>query len=243
MSRPRHSMPHRPATRRTRAVTATALAAVAMTVGANSGSARIPGAVDEGTVVITDSTALTVTVNPARAGAATITGRITNSTGNRFDCHTPGVNGAKFPGQVTEAQIVADAMSYYATTIFSPIGGMLLPVTGVTLDPMPTGSVGDFLPSGSATVFLGKSLGGAQSLRNAQESARVAGHTGDPAVNGATAFSVPARGSVTYSAALGYPATGTRTDFDAAAMFFCTDSRTDKAYVFAGYEHGAPTRP
>ena len=243
MSRPRHPLPQSTRSRRARAASTVALATIAMTLGASSTSAHIPGADDSGTVVITDSTALTVTVNPAGATAATITGRISNATGNRFDCHTPGVNGAKYPGQVTEAGIVADAMRYYSATIFSPIGGMLLPVTGVTLDPVPTGSLGDFLPTGSATVFLGKSLGGAQSLRAAQESARIAGHTGDPAVNGATDFSVPARGAVNFAAALGYPASGTRTDFDAAAMFFCTDAATGKAYVFAGYELGSPPRP
>lgn len=200
--------------------------------------AQIPGASDAGTVVITDSAKLTVSVDAAQASATAVTGRIQNTSGNNFRCRTPGVQGLEYPGQVTEAPIVAKSMRYYSNNIFAPVGGVDLDVTGVDLDPMPIGSLLDILPTGSFNKALGNTRSELMDIRAAQEAARVAGHTGDPLSGNNVAFNVNSRTTATWWAALGEPARGQRTDFQAAAMFYCTDTATSRDYVFAGYEGG-----
>ncbi|MDV8001824.1 hypothetical protein [Rhodococcus sp. IEGM 1408] len=225
------------------AVPLRALALVsALTVGLGCPAvahAQIPGAIDTGTVVITDSNRLAVTVDAAQASATTITGRIQNTTGTAFRCATPGVQGLEFPGQVTEAEVVARSMRYYANNVFEPVGGVDLPLGGIDLDPMPIGSLLDILPTGSFNKALGATRSELIDIRTAQESARVLGHTGDPRVGGDAVFNIAANGSVTWSAPLGAPASGQRTDFQAGAMFFCTETAgARRAHVFAGYEGG-----
>lgn len=201
--------------------------------------AQIPGANDTGTVVITDSNRLVVSVDAAQASATAVTGRIQNTTGTPFRCATPGVQNLEFAGQVTEAAVVARSMRYYATNIFQPVGGVGLDLTGIELDPMPIGSLLDILPTGSFNKALGATRSELIDIRSAQEAARVLGHTGDPRVANAVAFTVGANGTATWTAQLGAPASGQRTDFQAAAMFFCTETTGAlRAHVFAGYEGG-----
>ena len=78
-------------------------------------------------------------------------------------------------------------------------------------------------------------------IRAAQELARLNGHTGDPTSAGNIVIKVGPGATVPWSAALGRPVTGVRTDFEAAGLFFCTDTVTSKNYVFAGYEPAATT--
>lgn len=203
--------------------------------------AQIPGAIDTGTVVITGSDRLVVSVNPASASATQITGTIRNTTGNTFRCAVPGVRGNEYPGQVTEAKIAERSMTYYSRNIFQPIGGIELDVDGpINLDPLNFGSMMDYFPTGSLIEPLGNTRAEFMNIQAAQDDARIKGHTGDPRVSGATIFNVGANATANWSAQLGAPASGIRTDFDAAAMFYCknTNGSPQRDYVFAGYEPG-----
>ena len=203
--------------------------------------AQIPGALDSGTVVITTSNNLVVTVNPASASATQITGTIRNTTANTYRCAVPGVRGNEFPGQVTEAEIVERSMTYYSKNIFQPIGGVELDVDGpVELDPLAFGSMLDYFPTGSMIEPLGTTRAEYMNIQSAQDDARIKGHTGDPRVGGNTLFNLSAGQTANWTAPLGPPATGIRTDFDAAAMFYCrnTTGSPERHYVFAGYEPG-----
>ncbi|MGN7226975.1 hypothetical protein ACTHQW_11625 [Dietzia maris] len=208
-------------------------------------SAQIPGAIDTGNVVITDSDRLVVRVNDADESATQVTGTIQNTTGNTFECATPGVRGNKYPGQVTEAEIVARSMKYYSKNVFVPIGGVELDVDApINLDPLAFGSLLDFFPTGSFNAPVGNTRSEYMKIYAVQTDARINGHTGDPRVGGETAFNVSGNTTVNWTAALGTPATGIRTDFDAGAMFYCrnTSGSPERHYVFAGYETGsAPT--
>lgn len=220
----------------------------AIVVGLSSpgtASAQIPGAIDTGTVVITNSDRLLVRVNPAGAAATQVTGTIQNTTGITFRCATPGVRSNEYPGQVTEAMIVARSMKYYSKNVFVPVGGVELDVEApITLDPLAFGSLLDFLPTGSFNKPVGDTRSEYMGIYAAQTDARINGHTGDPKVSNATAFNVGGNATVNWTAALGTPASGIRTDFDAGAMFYCrtTSGSPERHYVFAGYETGsAPT--
>ena len=207
--------------------------------------AQVPGGLDSGTVVITNSNSLSVKVNEASGAATQVAGTIQNTTGNSFRCATPGVgkngNAIEFPGQVTEAEIVARAMKYYSLNVFQPIGGFTLDValpSGSALNTLNFGSMLDFFPTGSIVEPLGNTRAEYLNIRDAQSRARINGHTGDPRVGSNIAFDVNAGNTVTWSAPLGTPASGVRTDFDAGAMFYCRDKATGLDYVFAGYETG-----
>lgn len=212
---------------------------------AGSANAQIPGAIDTGTVVITDSNRLIVNVTPAGAAATQVSGTIRNTTNTPFRCATPGIRGNEYPGQVTEAEIVARSMAYYSKNVFVPIGGVELDVDApINIDPLAFGSLLDFFPTGSFTAPLGNTRSEYMAIYAAQRDARIKGHTGDPRVSGDIAFSIGPNATVNWTAALGTPATGVRTDFDAAAMFYCrtTSGSPERHYVFAGYETGsAPT--
>lgn len=212
-----------------------ALSVTILALGSLQGVAHasIPGADFSGRVVVTDSTALSVSVNPHLPSTNNATGQISNNTGTQFNCSVPGLDGKAWPGQVTEAQIVKDSMSYYSRNIFRE-SGITAPVAGT----MGTGSLYNILPSQSAANSLGDDTGTLMQIRAAQSAARVAGHTGNPTVGGNTTFNVNAGATVNWTATLGAPSTGTRTDFYAAAMFFCTGA--GQSYVFAGYEPGTP---
>lgn len=216
----------------------------ALTLGLSTSAvahAQIPGAIDSGTVVITNSSRLVVTVNPASASATQITGTIRNTTGNAFRCAVPGVRGNEYPGQVTEADIVERSMTYYSRNIFQPIGGVELDVDGpIALNPLNFGSMMDYFPTGSLIEPLGNTRSEYMNIQAAQDDARIKGHTGDPRVGNAPVFNVGGGATVNWTAQLGAPATGIRTDFDAAAMFYCKNSSGSPQYdyVFAGYEPG-----
>ena len=226
----------------TAAIRAAALSAAAGVIVGAAGTAvaQVPGADPSGLAVITDSTAVTVTVDAATADATQVTGKLTNTTGNAFSCYTPGVSNKQYPNALTEAAVVRKAMDYYRANLYYPIGGIQAPVG----DPVPIGSLYDFLPSGSLGTMLGAGPSAMLEIRAMQELARINGHTGDPKAGAATTITVPANGSVNWTAALGIPASNVRTDFEAAGLFFCQDTVTKKNYVFAGYEQAAtPTPP
>jgi len=172
-------------------------------------------------------------------------GTIQNMTGNTYRCATPGVRGNEYPGQVTEAPIVARSMKYYSKNVFVPVGGVELDVDGpINIDPLAFGSLLDFFPTGSFNKPVGETRSEYMNIYAAQTDARIKGHTGDPKVSNAVAFNVGGNATVNWVAALGTPASGIRTDFDAAAMFYCrnTSGSPERHYVFAGYETGsAPT--
>lgn len=209
--------------------------------------AQIPGALDSGYVVITNSNLLTVTVNAAGANSTQISGTIQNTTANTFRCGTPGLDidrdEVEYPGQVTEATIVARSMTFYSQNIFQPVGAFPLDITlpaGSALNALDFGSMLDYFPTGSWIEPLGKTRAEYMNIQAEQDAARIKGHTGDPRVGSNTAFNVSGGGTVSWTAALGTPASGIRTDFDAAAMFYCrnTTGSPQLHYVFAGYETG-----
>lgn len=214
-----------------RALAAATVFATGAVLAPAAAHAQLPGADLTGRVVITDSTAVQVSVF-AHTTADTISGSIRNTTGQTFRCAVPGLADAEHPAQVTEAQIVADSVEYYARNIYQE-SGFEAPMVGV----LGTGSLYNMLPSGSAANSLGASTGMMMQIRTAQDAARLAGHTGIPRVGGNHAFNLGPNQSVTWTAALDHPNTATRTDFDAGALFFCTSN--NQSYVFAGYEAGS----
>ncbi|MCT1434395.1 hypothetical protein [Dietzia maris] len=229
--------------------TFTTLAALTMCLSASAvAQAQIPGAIDTGTVVITTSDRLIVSVDPAGANATQIAGTIRNTTGNTFRCAVPGILDKEYPAQVTEAEIVERSMAYYSRNIYQPIGGVELDIEGpIALDPLNFGSLMDYFPTGSMIEPLGDTRAEYMNIQAAQDDARIKGHTGDPRVGNATAFNIGGGATVNWTAQLGVPASGIRTDFDAAAMFYCknTSGSPELHYVFAGYEPGyvPTTRP
>lgn len=214
-----------------RALAATTVLAAGVALAPATAQAQLPGADLTGRVVITDSTAVQVSVF-AHSTADSISGSIRNTTGQSFRCAVPGLAGAEHAAMVTEAQIVADSVEYYARNIYQE-SGFEAPMIGV----LGTGSLYNMLPSGSAANALGASTGLMMQIRTAQDAARLAGHTGIPRVGGNHAFTLGPNQSATWTASLDYPNTPTRTDFDAGALFFCTAN--NQSYVFAGYEAGS----
>lgn len=214
-----------------RSAALTAVVALAVTTAASVAGARVPGADDTGTVVITDNTQVIVTVSgPSPQGL--VSGQIRNSSPWQMVCFAPGAGGAELPNQVTDARVVAEAVSYYQANIFAT-GGMEVPVVGA----IDTGSVYDFLPTGSFNKALGRSTSGFVDLRNAQTAARMSGFTGNPytGTNSAnTKITVNAGQSVSWRADLGQPATGARRSFQVGALFYCTGN--GQAYLYAGYQ-------
>lgn len=226
---------------------ATLFAVALGTAAPAAAHAQIPGTLDSGNVVIAYSNLLTVTVNPAPANSTQVTGTIQNTTGNTFRCGTPGLdidrNAVEYPGQVTEAAIVARSMKFYSQNIFQPIGAIPLDITlpsGSALNALDFGSMLNYFPTGSWIEPLGKTRAEYMNIQGEQDTARVNGHTGDPRVGGNVAFNVSGGATVSWTAALGTPASGIRTDFDAAAMFYCQNTTGSPRlhYVFAGYETG-----
>ncbi len=220
-----------------RAASVVTLAAATMLVGGLA-SAHIPGANNDGVVVITDSNLAQVTVADKAPNAAQVTGTITNTGALPLRCATPGLSAAEYPGQVTEAKVVERAMDYYRANIYAP-GGFEIPLGGGVLT---AGSLYDILPTGSLTGSLGKPVAGLVEIREMQQSARVAGHTGDPRVGTATAFTLAPGQNANWVADLAAPSTGDRGTWQAAAMFFCsTTTGPANSYVFAGFEGGPTT--
>ena len=219
----------------------TARAASVVTIAASTllaggvAAAHIPGANNDGTVVVTDSDMVQITVDGKAPNAGQITGSIRNDGPLPLRCATPGLGTAEHPGQVTEAKVVEAAVGYYRANIFAP-GGFDIPYGGGLVT---AGSLYDILPaSGSLTGSLfGESISNMVEIRQMQESARLNGHTGDPKVGNNTAFTLTAGQTSNWTADLSLPATGDRGEWQAAAMFFCSNtSAPNTSFVFAGYE-------
>ena len=223
----------------TKAVLGTAaavtLAASTVLAGGVAG-AQIPGAVNDGVVVITDSDLVQVAVNDKGENPSQVTGSITNTGDRQLRCATPGLNGAEHPGQVTEAAVVERAMNYYTNNIFEP-GGFEIPMEGGVAF---AGSLYDIMPTGSlAGSLLGDGTAELVEIRDMQEAARLAGRTGDPQVGNATAFTLTPGQTSDWVADLAVPGPGVdRGEWQAAAMFFCshTSGNPLESFVFAGYE-------
>jgi len=224
-----------------------ALAGAAVTFAATTvltggvASAYIPGADNDGVVVITDSDLVQVAVNPKAPNAVQVTGSITNTGARPLRCGVPSADSAAAdgPGQVTEAEVVTRSMDFYRTHVFEP-GGFVVPMGGGVVT---AGSLYNVLPTtGSLTgSLLGDSGAEMVQIREMQKNARVAGHTGDPVVGTAAAFTLNAGQTSNWTANLAAPATGDRGDWQAAAMFFCRHTTAPvENFVFAGYE---PTTP
>lgn len=216
-----------------------AAVAAATVMGGGVASAFIPGASDEGVVVITDSNLVKVHVDSKGEAPTAVTGTITNTGDRALRCAVPGPEDDdetfEYPGQVTEAGVVDAAMDYYRTHIFSA-GGFVLPQGGGVLT---TGSINDFLPAtGSLTgSLMGEDTARLVKIRDMQQAARTAGRTGDPRVGNNTAFNLAPGQSADWVADLGASTTGDRGEWQAAAMFFCAETSAPRlSYVFAGYE-------
>lgn len=226
-----------------RAVAAVGLAA-ATTLAGGTAAAQLPGAGTGGVVVRIDSDLVTVTVHDKGESPTRVTGTIRNtSQTTALRCATPGQDGAEYPGQVTEAEVVARSMAHYGNSIFSPIGGDGGDIGGFDLGSLAPGvdigSITGILPAGGEGP-LG-SLMGDPSIADAQALARDLGRTGDPRVGGNTAFTLQPGQTGNWTATLAHPITqdGKRGEWQAAAMFFCrTTGDPTLYYVFAGYEGG-----
>jgi len=218
-------------------------AAVAVTLAATAAltggvaAAQIPGADNQGVVVITTSDVVRVVVDDKGESPVQVTGSITNTGDRPLRCATPGLDGAEYPGQVTEAGVVARAMNYYAEHIYEP-GGFAIPIGGG--GPAFAGSLYDILPGGSVGgSLLGDSTTELVEIREMQAAARLAGRTGDPRVGTATAFTLSAGQTSDWVADLAAPGPGVdRGEWQAAALFFCRHtSNPVENFVFAGYEN------
>lgn len=216
------------------AMVGASVAALSLATAAGTAQARIPGADWDGTVVITDNTTVTIGVGAPSGGR--VTGTIRNDSGVQMRCSLPGAEG-RLPNQVTDARVVRDAVAYYATNIYeSP--GMDVPMIGN----IGTGSLYNFMPTGSLSGSLGGATSKLVDLRNAQEAARVQGLTGNPVVSGNIDITVNNGATVTWTADLGQPSSGTRPTVQMGALFFCEGG--PNSYVFAGYQGGTvPTDP
>lgn len=220
-----------------RAVAGLSAVALGMAIAPHAAQARIPGADPGGVVVITDSDLASVSVGPA--DGSRVSGSLSNRATFQMRCSQPAASG-RAPNQVTDARVVVAAMDYYAKNIFSP-GGIDAPVVGN----IGVGSVYDLVPTGSLSGSLGGGTSGLVDLRNAQDAARAKGHTGNVYTgtnSGTTDFTVNAGQTISWTADLGFPSTGIRSDFQPGALFYCEGG--GQSYVFAGY-HGniIPTDP
>ena len=217
-----------------RAVVGASVAALTLVTAAGTAQARIPGADWTGTVVITDNTTVTIGVGAPAAGR--VTGTIQNRSGVQMRCSLPGPEG-RLPNQVTDARVVKDAMDYYAANIYET-AGVDVPMIGN----IATGSMYNFMPTGSLSGSLGGATSKLVDLRNAQEAARVKGLTGSPVVGGNTDITVNNGATATWTADLGQPSSGVRPTVQMGALFFCEGG--GNSYVFAGYQGGTvPTEP
>lgn len=217
--------------------------AAAATLAGGTATAQLPGAGTSGVVVRVDSDLVVVTVNDKGESPTRVTGTIRNTSQTTpLRCATPGEDGAEYPGQVTEAEVVARSMAHYGDSIFSPIGG------GGDIGGFDLGSVAPGVDIGSITGILPSggdgplgSLMGDPSIADAQALARDFGRTGDPLVAGNAVFTLQPGQTGNWTATLAHPITqnGERGEWQAAAMFFCSTTGDPRLYyVFAGYEGG-----
>lgn len=199
----------------------------------------LPGASSDGNVVVTDSPRIQIIVGENK-GEDTVTVEIKNNYDSNFSCFAPGVSTdakkpARLPNTVTEAEIVAQAVDYYRTWPNVPSDGINVPLLGV----IPTNGLLEFVPDGLLGSALGKQLNTRAQLFRAWEQAKLAGHTGEIPV-----FELKPFDTSTHEVVLNKPGSGERTDFEAAALVYCTDNDDPhkQQYVFAGYESGKAPR-
>ena len=212
-----------------RATAAVALTGVAVLLPGSVASAQIPGVgPSAGQVVVADSTVVQVAVEAPDVAAGTVAVTVQNNGTTALTCS--GFSGGR-AGTVTEAEIVARSVSYYAKhpTIVEP--QMDITVTGSSGLPnfgMALGSVTTMLP-GSVTGLLRPEFGEQAVIGRKYTDARLAGRVG-----GFATVSIPARSATPLSVRLGDPSVGPRTDFTAGALVACTIN--GQPHVFAGYQ-------
>ena len=195
----------------------------------------LPGASSDGSVAVTDSPRVQVTVG-ANDGGDTVEVTIANKYDGRFSCFAPGVSAdedkpAQLPNTVTEAAIVAKAVDYYRTWPNVPSDGVNVPLLGV----IPSNGFLEFVPEGLLGSLFGKQLNARAELFRMWQQAQLAGHNGAIPV-----FELAPGATHTVTVTLNKPGSGERKDFEAAALVYCTDSNdpNQQQYVFAGYESG-----
>jgi len=190
-------------------------------------AAQLPGDDGSGKVVITDSDKVTVTVDSVDLATGNVTGTLTNTSGNAMNCRVPGANGENFNNVVTEASLVGLAFDYYRHNIAVPPGD-LQNSTGNATVTIPLGSLFDY------TGSFGQIISDTTDMRAMTDQARIAGHFGTiaPMTN------VAPGATTAWTSRLSTPTSGVRSEFDAAALFYCTDRVTNKDYVFAADENG-----
>lgn len=194
---------------------------------------QLPGASTDGIVVITDSPHVSVDVEKL-GNEATAKLNVKNHYDHAFECYAPGASTdpakpEKLPNVVTEARIVTDSLNYYRAQPFLPKNGKQVPLLGV----IPTDVFLQYVPQGSAAKLFGSDTAARAELSRQWDRARIAGHTGEIAP-----FTLQPGTTEHLEVTLGAPGHGERTDFDAAALLYCTDAQDQQAYVFAGYEPG-----
>ena len=181
----------------------------------------LPGT-DDSTVQVTVGAELaTVSVDEADKNATAVTGALTNDSDGALTCATPGKFGVSDGGTVTDEALVDRSLAYLAGNILPSTGGLV--DTGSLAARLGSGSLGSLGLGDPAAVEL-------DAIQQAQDQARLAGHYGT-----VTGFTVAAGESQDWTTTLSVPS-GDRTDFDAAALFTCTDEN-GQWYAFAGYEN------
>lgn len=184
----------------------------------------LPGT-DDSTVQITVGADLaTVNVDDADEDATAVTGTFTNNSDGALTCATPGKFGVTDGGTVTDAALVNRSLAYLSGNILPSTGGLV--DTGSLAARLGSGSLGSLGLGDPAAVEL-------DAIQQAQDQARLAGHYGT-----AVGFTVDAGETENWTATLSVPS-GDRSDFDAAALFTC--SQGDQWYAFAGYEEESDT--
>lgn len=224
-----------------RKIALTIATASALTLGCTTFAAAqdqaslLPGASSSGSVVVTDSPRVSVSVGE-NTGGDTVEVTIKNNYDSTFSCYAPGVSAdekkpAKLPNTVTEADVVAKAVNYYRTWPNVPSDGINVPILGV----IPTNGLLEFVPNGLVGSALGKQIAARAELFRAWEQAKLAGHNGQIEVFDLKPFATEAK-----TVTLNTPGNGNRKDFEAAALIYCTDNNDPhkQQYVFAGYESG-----
>lgn len=203
------------------------LGAAGLLAGGGLASAQIapmalPGT-DDSTVQIAVGTDLaTVEVDDADEDATEVTGSFTNNTGGDLVCGTPGKFGVSNGGTVTEAALVDRSLAHLARNILPSTGGLV--DTGSLAARLGSGSLGSLGLGDPAAVEL-------DAIQQAQDAERIDGHYGT-----VVGFTVAAGATRSWTAPLTVPSTE-RTDFDAAALFTC--SQGGQWYAFAGYEEAS----
>ncbi|MBS7546699.1 hypothetical protein [Dietzia massiliensis] len=201
------------------------LGAAGLVAGSGVAAAQIapmalPGTDDSTVQMAVGSGLATVEVDAADEDATVVTGTFTNDSDGPLTCSTPGAFGASDGGTVTDEALVDRSLAFLTGNILPSTGGLV--DTGSLAARLGSGSLGSLGLGDPAAVEL-------DAIQQAQDQARLAGHYGT-----APGFTVAAGASEPWSATLSVP-TVERTDFDAGALFTCTDEN-DQWYAFAGYE-------